>query len=343
PFAQPLLVRRRVAVHLFGKLGKQRLHGSDPLFQPPAPAKRRRPRRRPYPNAVLREHVQIDQPLRRQRRHALGQQPVEKLPVIDAKLSQRPVVHHEPAAEPAVDIIPPAQPRQQPRAHNALARRVKPQRQQQPRRDRRMARNAFARLDPHLQLAQIQARDVSPDQPRRVVASDQAVKARSAKLDRVSLRLPHPRRAARGLPLRRNLLRQVSKQALLDHLKSRRSESFSSSNQPTALTSTKKDVAMPKKSHALRMRVGRSGRLVAAAQSSSSASSSSASRYSPVSFSPSIDVAPSSLITRRAGLPVSSRIASASASECVTIHRRVLKAARAIRRASGGSSAGCRL
>jgi hypothetical protein len=250
PLAQPFLVRRRVGVNLFGKLGKQSLHGRNLLFQPSAPAKRRRSRRGPHPNPVLRQHVQIDQSLRRQRRHALGQKPVQKLPVIDAKLSQRPVVHPETPAEPAVDIVPLAQPRQQPRAYNSLARRVKPQRQQQPRRDRRMARNAFPRLDPRLQLAQIQARDVSPDQPRRVIGSDQAVKTHGTKLDRVPLRLPHPRRANASLMLRRTLLRQFSKQALLGHLKSCRSESLSQSNQTIVQPSTKKSTRR-RKSHTL--------------------------------------------------------------------------------------------
>src|ERR1051325_3028216 len=115
-----------------------------------------------------------------------------------------------------------------------------------------MPRNSFARLDPILQLAQIQTRHVTPDQTRRVLASEQAVEAHGAKLDRIPLRLPHPRRPFAVVPLRRDLLRQLPEQPSIVHRNPRRSESLASSNQPFKSPSIKTLAPMPKKSHALR-------------------------------------------------------------------------------------------
>ena len=172
--------------------------------------------------------------------------------MIDPELPQRPMVHPDPAAEPTVNIVAFAQPGQQPGTDNPFARRVKPQSQQQPWCDRRVTRNAFARLDPILQFAQIQAQHVSPDQPRRVVGPDHAVKAHRAKLDRLPLRLPKPRCPNAGLALCSSLRRKLPKQTRFSHSDPQQSESLSLSNQSRPLHSIEKAVTISKKSHALR-------------------------------------------------------------------------------------------
>jgi len=80
-----------------------------------------------------------------------------------------------------------------------------------------MARNAGARLDPIFQFAQIQAQHVGPDQPRRMIGTDQAVKARHAKLNLPPLRLRHAGRSRGFLPRRFDLLRQLAKQTVPAH------------------------------------------------------------------------------------------------------------------------------
>src|ERR1051326_4175589 len=135
-----------------------------------------------------------------------------------------------------------------------------------------MPRNSFARLDPILQLAQIQTRHVTPDQTRRVLASEQAVEAHGAKLDRIPLRLPHPRRPFAVVPLRRDLLRQLPEQPSIVHRNPRRSESLASSNQPFKSPSIKTLAPMPK-GHTLGGARPQAARLEGWARKASSATS----------------------------------------------------------------------
>src|SRR3546814_19806409 len=71
-----------------------------------------------------------------------------------------------------------------------------------PRRDRGMARMPLARLHRSLQIAQIKALDIAPDNPCRMLRSKQAVQVDSSQLDLIALRLQKPRQASRRPSLR---------------------------------------------------------------------------------------------------------------------------------------------
>ena len=156
-------------------------------------AKRRRAGAGAHPHPVLRQGVEIDQARLGQRRHMLSQQPIKQIGAIDPEVRQRVIVHRHPAAQPAIHVVARAQPLQRPRAANALAGGVKPQRQQKPRRNRGMARSVLARPDPVFEQAQIEALDIAPDHPHRVVLSDQAVDIDCPQFNLIALGRAQPR------------------------------------------------------------------------------------------------------------------------------------------------------
>ena len=111
-----------------------------------------------------------------------------------------------------------AQPLQSARAADALAGGVKPQRQQQPRRNRRMAGPVAAGLDPILKLAQIEPRHIGPDHPHRMALSDQALDIHRPQFDLGALGLAQARGSVpRRIGLRLRLLRQSFKQLVAGH------------------------------------------------------------------------------------------------------------------------------
>src|SRR6185503_9245172 len=110
-----------------------------------------------------------------------------------AEVGKAVVVHTHPAAEPPVDVVALTQPRQRPRAANALTRRIEPQRQQKSRARRRLSSRMGSRSDRLFKLAQIKLLDVSPDYPDRMLGGHQRLQIHRAKLDLTADRFPHPR------------------------------------------------------------------------------------------------------------------------------------------------------
>ncbi len=82
-----------------------------------------------------------------------------------------------------------AQAIQSSRAAYSLVGRKQPERQEQPRRNRWMPRRALPRLDRILKLPQLEALDIGPDRPRRMISSDQAINVHRPPFDLVALRL----------------------------------------------------------------------------------------------------------------------------------------------------------
>jgi len=150
-----------------------------------------------HAHAVLGDSVQRDQLLLHQQRHALGQQPVEKLHLLRAKVRQRVVIHAYPAANPLKGQVGLAAPSQLPRRSDASQRGVQPQRHHDSRVDRRVSRMMLHRLDSAQQRRHVYSQDVLPDDPRLVVLRQHVVPAAGAKLDLLPVGDPQPRSAAR--------------------------------------------------------------------------------------------------------------------------------------------------
>src|SRR3974390_2297211 len=183
----------RLVIKLAFELFHHLLGACQMLLQARAAAVRSRPPTGAYPHAILRQPIQINDSAGFPRRHVLDQQPIEKLAIVDAEVAQRVVVDRHPAAQPAIRIMAFAQPLQGPCASHPLAGRVKPQRQQQARRNCRMSRHPLPRFDRILQLAQINLLHVIPNQSGRMVLPDQTVDIHRPQLDLVPLRLAPPR------------------------------------------------------------------------------------------------------------------------------------------------------
>ena len=171
-------------------------------------AKRRRARRGPNANAVVRKTIQIDHPRLAERRHALTQQAVEEFAMRDAKVAQRVMVQAHSARQPTIGVVALAQIRQRPRAAHAFARRKQPQRQKQSPRRRRAAGRGLARFHAIFQRPEIERDDVVPEQSRRMILANQAIQRRRAKLQTIANRLAKTRRAFRPRLLRSKLFRQ---------------------------------------------------------------------------------------------------------------------------------------
>jgi hypothetical protein len=150
---------------------------------------------RPYPHAVLRQCIEIDETSLGQRRKMLAQQPVEQIGAADPEICQRVMVHGHATAQPAIGIMAVAQAIKGAGAADPLAGGVEPKCQQKPRRGRRMTGPVAPRLDPILKLAQIEPHYVGPDHAREMVFPDQAVDIHRAQLDLVAFGLAKARRA----------------------------------------------------------------------------------------------------------------------------------------------------
>src|SRR5262249_16460592 len=136
----------------------------------------------------------------------------------DPEVRQRMIVQGYAATEPAVDVVTVAEPVQRPCAANAIARGVKPKRQQQPRRRWWMAGRVFPRLDPILQCAQVELLDIGPDHPRRMILPDQAIDIDRSQLDLIAHRFAQPGGAPRHyLGSWRGLFRQFPTQLVVSH------------------------------------------------------------------------------------------------------------------------------
>ena len=187
-------------------------------------SKRRRPRAGPHPHPVLGNPAQIDQSLGHQLGHALSEQAVEHRPVRYAKVRQRVCAHGDAAADPPVRIVLAAKPLERSRAAHPLRRRVDPQREQDPRIDRRPPCVPFHRLDPLVEHRQVQPFDELPHRPGSVVLREQTLQIRRSKLELRPVRTQYPRLLLHDLtPARHSITKR------------RRGEHFFSSSEPRSV------------------------------------------------------------------------------------------------------------
>lgn len=140
-------------------------------------------RRGSDPDAVLGDPGERDEPVRDERRNALGEEPVEQIAVVDPEVGQRVVVDADAAADPAVRVVLGAQPIERPSRADTLERRVQPVRGQDRRIDRRPARLALGRPDPLVHRPEIEALDERPHQARPVVGRQKALEIDRAQLE----------------------------------------------------------------------------------------------------------------------------------------------------------------
>jgi hypothetical protein len=146
-------------------------------LQAGVPAERRRTGRGPHPHAVLGDALQARHAGPQQRGEAVDQQPFQYRAMPDPEVGQRLVIDADAAAQPLVRQVLRAQPGERAGAADPLQRRVQPQRHQQLRVGRRMARPAFDRLDGGVQRRQIQPFDEAPHQAHPVIGRHQLVQA----------------------------------------------------------------------------------------------------------------------------------------------------------------------
>ena len=135
-----------------------------------------------------------DNPALQQRGNRLRQQIVERGLMRDAEITQRVVIHRDPAAQPAIGVMAVAEPIHFARAADAVHGRVEPERDQDLGINRRAAGAAFPRADGRIERRQIQALDEAPDQARRVARRQQRLKVAGLQLDLITIRRLVPRR-----------------------------------------------------------------------------------------------------------------------------------------------------
>ena len=121
-----------------------------------------------------------------------GRSSRDQLPT-DPEVRQRVVVHRHSATQPTIGVMALAQSFQGPCAADTLAGGIEPQRQQKSRRCRRVTGAVTPGLDPVLEFAQIKLADIGPDQPRRMVFSNQALDIHRPQRNLVALRFTQPR------------------------------------------------------------------------------------------------------------------------------------------------------
>ena len=171
---------------------------------------RGRPGRAAHSHPILRDPVQAGHPGTDQDGEAVDQEPFQYLAVADAEVGQRLGIHTDAAAQPLVGDVLIAQPRQLAGAANAIGRGIQPQRQQDARVRRRMARSTLHRLDRRHQRRHGQPLDKVPHHPDAVVGRHQIVQANRPQFDLAPFRHPQPRLVLVG-PFRRRVLRQACK------------------------------------------------------------------------------------------------------------------------------------
>src|SRR5262249_27437826 len=85
--------------------------------------------------------------------------------------------------------------------------------QQQSRARRRLSRRVYTRLDRSLHSTQIELLHVIPEQPRRMIRTDQTVQVHRSQLDLIANRLAHPRLACSIAPACNTSFRQIFKKS----------------------------------------------------------------------------------------------------------------------------------
>ena len=191
--------------------------------QPAMPTERCRPGRGADLDAVLRQAFQTDQAILDQRRHAVGQQPIQHRLMIGAEVRKSMVVHPHAAAEPAIDEVALAQAHDLAGAADTVDHGIKPQRQQQTRIDRRPPHRVRARLDRSVKFTQLQRRHEAPHQTSRMIERDQGIEINDLPGRLVAPGLLHPRGPGANRSLRSQLLRKLLEQTRSRHRRLSRS------------------------------------------------------------------------------------------------------------------------
>ena len=145
----------------------------------------------------------------------LDQQLLQKLRVGATKVGETVIIYAHPAAEPAIDVVLLAQPRQCPRASDPFAYRIKPKSQYQSWARWCLSRRVLARFDRILHRAQIELLHIIPEQPRRMVSSNQTIQVHGSQFDLIANRLAHPRLAHGIIPARGRHSWQILKQSFV--------------------------------------------------------------------------------------------------------------------------------
>ena len=117
----------------------------------------------------------MDEPVGRQRGHAIGQQLVQQLLVVDAKVAECVMIDPNPAAQPAIGQVAFAQPGQFARTADGLDRGVEPKRQEQSGINAIATRPMGAGLDGVVQRSEFQLGHEGSDKAHRVIGCHQLV------------------------------------------------------------------------------------------------------------------------------------------------------------------------
>jgi len=186
------LARRRIGVQFLLQLPQLGFGLGQRFFQRRLATERSGPRAGANFHPILRHAVEGHQPFGHQAGHALRQQAVEQLDVLRAKVGERVIVHRHTAANPTIGRVLLAQPVQFPRAAHPPQGGVEPQGQEDARVGGGLPRTSLDRLDPLVQLRQVEAADVNPDGPRLMLLGKKFVERTFLKFDLIAHRVPQP-------------------------------------------------------------------------------------------------------------------------------------------------------
>lgn len=200
--APPLAIRRRslpgrrltsaggggVALQLGPQVAHRRFRLAPAFLQRRLTSERGRSGRGAHPHPILRDPVQAGHPSTDQGGEAVDQEPFQYRAVADAEVGQRLGIHTDTAAQPLVGDVLVAQPRQLAGAADAIGRGIQPQRQQDARVRRRMARSTLHRLDRRHQRRHVQPLDEVPHHPDAVGTRSSRQIARSSTWHRSAIR-----------------------------------------------------------------------------------------------------------------------------------------------------------
>lgn len=134
-----------------------------------------------------------------QRRHALGQQPVENFHLLDPEVGEPVIVQRHAARQPPIGGVALREPLQFARRPHPFNRRIKPQRKQNRRIGARPSRFALARPYPLVKLRQIEALDETPDDARAMVRRQKPLEIDHVPTQLLSIWSHHPSVAHRRL------------------------------------------------------------------------------------------------------------------------------------------------
>jgi hypothetical protein len=141
----------------------------------------------------LRHPIEIHQSLSQEDRNALGQQPVEQFAMGGAEIGQGVVIDGNIAEDPAIGIVAAAQLVELACAADAIDGGVEPEGHEDLGIDRGPSRPVVDGLDGIVQGTEVQAEDIVPDDPRRMIVGDQLVERGGTEDDLLAVGGPQPR------------------------------------------------------------------------------------------------------------------------------------------------------